>query len=372
MIVPQFAPAVGGVERHVSELARGLRDRGVEVEVATCDPTRTLLRTDVDDGIPVHRFSTIANDNVFFVSPGLARWVVANARRFDVVHAHAYHSPLAFAAYAAARLSRRRFVLTPHYHGTGHTPLRRLLHVPYRPLGMLMVRGADVVVCVSDAERRMLRHDFGSKLVTVLAPNGVDREAIAAARPFDEATVPDAKRTVLAAGRLEAYKRIDRIIESMTHLPDQRLVVIGSGPAQADLEEQVARLGLHERVAFLGAIPREDLHRWFRTASVFVSLSEHEAFGITLLEAAVGGAGIVASDIPAHREVSAYVPDAAISLISPDSPASSIATAILETHRTSAEAPESLGVPVWSQTVDRTLEAYERALAPATPRNGGS
>ena len=62
MIVPQYAPAVGGVERHVSELARGLRDRGVEVEVATCDPTRTLLRNYVDDGIPVHRFSTIAND----------------------------------------------------------------------------------------------------------------------------------------------------------------------------------------------------------------------------------------------------------------------------------------------------------------------
>jgi glycosyltransferase involved in cell wall biosynthesis len=158
----------------------------------------------------------------------------------------------------------------------------------------------------------------------------------------------------------------------MTHLPDQRLVVIGNGPARADLEEQVARLGLQERVAFLGAVPREDLHRWFRTASVFVSLSEHEAFGITLLEAAVGGAGIVASDIPAHREVSAYVPDAAISLIAPDSSASSIAMAILETRRTSVEAPESPGVPVWSQTVDRTLEAYERALAPATARNSGS
>jgi glycosyltransferase involved in cell wall biosynthesis len=369
LIVPQYAPAVGGVERHATELARGLREHGVEVEVATCDPTRTLSRTSLDEGVPVRRFSTIARDRVFFLSPGLFRWVVANARRFDVIHAHSYHSALAFGAFVAARLARRRFVLTPHYHGTGHSTLRRLLHVPYRPLGMLMVRGADVVICVSDAERRKLRRDFGSKVVTVLAPNGVDRDEIAAAQPFEEGRDIDARDIVLAAGRLEAYKRIDRTIAAMTHLPDHRLVVIGSGPAQATLEEQVAQLGLQERVTFLGAVPRNDLHRWFRTASVFVSLSEHEAFGITLLEAAVGGAGVVASDIPAHREVSAYVPGTPVRLIAADSAPGGIAEAIRETRRMSSDAPELPGVPLWSQTVDQTLEAYRLALA-ASERRG--
>lgn len=347
----------------MGELARGLREHGFEVEVATCDPTGKLPRTSLDEGVRVQRFSTIANDNVFFVSPGMVRWVVANARRFDVIHAHAYHSPLAFGAFVAAKLARRRFVLTPHYHGTGHSRLRRLLHVPYRPLGMLMVRGADVIICVSEAERRKLRHDFGSKLVTVLAPNGVDRDAIAAAQPFDEGLDLEAPGLVLAAGRLEVYKRIDRIIAAMAHLPDHRLVVIGSGPARPTLEEQVARLGVQERVAFLAAVPRDDFHRWLRTASVFVSLSEHEAFGITLLEAAVAGAGVVASDIPAHREVSAYVPDTPIRLVAADSSATATAEAIRETRRVSSDSPESSGVPLWSQTVDRTLEAYERALA---------
>lgn len=367
MVAPQYAPVVGGVERHVEELARGLIDRGIDVEVATCDPTGTLPRTGVEGGVPVHRFSTIAHDGAFLISPGLARWVAANARRFDVIHAHSYHTPVAFAAFVGAKLAKRPFVLTPHYHGVGHSPLRRALHVPYRPLGMLMVRGADVIVCVSEAECRRIRKDFGSRLVTTLAPNGVDVDAIASALPFDEGSEgtssdgPEARRIVVTAGRLEPYKRVDRVIEAMAHLPDHRLVIIGSGPARAGLEEQVARMALQERVAFVGTLPTEDLHRWYRTAAVFVSLSEHEAFGITILEAAVGGAAVVASDIPSHREVSSYVPSTPITLIGAASSATALARAIASSHRRSGQASTTSEVPRWDQTVDRTVAAYELA-----------
>lgn len=371
MVAPQYPPAVGGVATHVGELARGLVERGVDVEVATCDPTGRLPRTSLDDGVRVHRFPTLANDDVFYVSPALGQWIVRNARRFELLHGHSYHTPVALTAFVAARLAGCPFVLAPYYHGTGHSALKRLLHVPYRPLGMLIVRHAQVIVCVSKAEQTQLRRDFGAKLPTIVVPSGVDIDAILAATPLEEDAGAGAGRIVLAAGRLETYKRVDRVIDAMIELPDHRLVVIGSGPARSELEGQVTRSGLQERVTFLGAVPREELLRWFRTAAVFVTLSEHESFGITLLEAAVAGAGLVASDIPAHREVSGYVPDAPIGWIAAASPPRSIAAAITATRRSPTGAPGSLGVPVWSQTVDRTIEAYERALVPAPTRIRG-
>ena len=53
----------------------------------------------------------------------------------------------------------------------------------------------------------------------------------------------------------------------------------------------------------MGSVGDDELHRWLRTAHVFVSMSEREAFGMAPVEAACAGARIILSDIPAHREI---------------------------------------------------------------------
>ena len=161
IVSPRYPPAIGGVERHVEELAHGLARRGVAVEVITTDPTGRLDRTELVDGIPVRRFGTIAHDGVFFLSPGLARWLVANAGRYGLIHGHSYHTPLVLAAAIAARRSHLPFVLTPHYHGTGHTPARAALHRPYKMFGARVVHAARTVICVSASEQELIERDFG-------------------------------------------------------------------------------------------------------------------------------------------------------------------------------------------------------------------
>jgi glycosyltransferase involved in cell wall biosynthesis len=364
------------VERHVQELAAGLVARGHLVEVVTCAapsgasvPTGASLPEGepgaperVGEGpIPVRRFGVLPGG--LAVSPGLGAWLLANASRFDLVHAHSYHAPAALQALIAARAARRPFVLTPHYHGIGHTPLRRLLHIPYRPFGRRLVRGSRPLICVSLAERALLQRDFGDDLQVVIAPNGVEVRAIRAAAPFPAAAE---RRLVVVAGRLEPHKQVDRVLDALAVLPsDHDLVVLGSGSEAIGLRRRAAALRLEGRVRFLGHVPTSDLHRWLRTADVFVTLSRHEAFGIALLEGAAAGAGVVASDIPAHAESAAYAEPEAVRLVDVDASPPVIAEAIAASSRRELSDSSAVRFPTWDLTIDRTLEAYERALAAA-------
>jgi glycosyltransferase involved in cell wall biosynthesis len=360
LVTPAYPPSIGGVERHVSELAIGLAGRGVQVEIATCDPKGAVLQHRVEGSVEVHRFPTILHDGTYSLSPSLGAWLLRNAGRFDLIHGHSYHAPVALEALVAAHRFRRPFVLTPHYHGTGHTPFRKLLHVAYRPFGRVMVQRAKAVICVSRAEEAHVRSDFGDGVRTALVPNGVDVDAIIASDPIKR---EKGKTVALVAGRLERYKQVGRVIEAMAFLPGTwQLVVIGDGLVRDELAQGAAADVASGRIRFLGLIETPELRGWLRAADVFATLSRHEAFGIGLLEAAVAGAGVVASNIPAHREVAGFLPESWVTFLDPDAPPERIAEAMLRSGRHPVVQAAVSRVPTWTDTVDGALAVYERVL----------
>jgi glycosyltransferase involved in cell wall biosynthesis len=295
----------------------------------------------------------------YFLSPALARWLFANSRRYDVLHAHSYHTPLAFQAALAGRRSDVPLVVTPHYHGGGHTWVRQMLHGPYRPIGGWMLQQASKIICVTEAEQRLLKQHFGA-LPTVVIPNGIDVAALTTAEPYPA----DGYVTVLTVGRMEAYKQMDRLIAAVPFLPpNYRFVLIGAGPEYEALHSQADMLGIGDRIQMPGHVSQEALLSWYRTADVFVSMSQHEAFGLTVLEAAAAGAAIVASDIPAHVEIARYVAPNRIQYVSLDSNGQQLATAI--------EAAVALGrvqqvkgwpLPTWRSVSEALLDCYLSVL----------
>jgi glycosyltransferase involved in cell wall biosynthesis len=132
-----------------------------------------------------------------------------------------------------------------------------------------------------------------------LIPNGLDHEHY---RP--PATAPGP--IVLSLGRVEAYKRIDVVVDAMpqvlVHLPAARLVIVGRGDALAALERQVARLGIGHAVQFRGFVTEDEKVALYQSARVFVNPSEKEGWGLTVLEAAACGVPAVASDSPGLRD----------------------------------------------------------------------
>lgn len=363
LVTPSYAPAIGGVEKHVEQLARGLVRHGVPVEVITTDPTGRQPAEELRDGVLVRRFPTLANDGVYFVSPQLGSWLNRNAGRYGLLHAHSYHTPVALLAAAAARRHGVPLALTPHYHGTGHSLVRRLLHLPYRPVGAWLVRQAQMVVCVSQAERGLIHDHFGPRVPTLVIPNGVD-EVAAFVGDGGVADAPDEATVLLLVGRLEHYKGTERLLRALHHLPPHYLaVIIGDGPARPALERRVRELGLGSRVRLLGRVPTADLGAWYRRADVFVTLSAREAFGITVLEGALHGAPVLLSRIPAHMEVTEYLPHDRYVPIDLAAAPQAVAAAVIQAQRLGRmDDTNGWQLPSWDGVARETLASYQSLL----------
>lgn len=362
LITPRYAPSIGGVEWHVQMLATGLASRSITVEVVTADPSGRLPAIEEMDGVVVRRFPTVGRSEVYSPSLALSKWLLRNSSRFDLLHAHSYHTILPLQSAACSKLLGIPLVITPHYHGTGHSPFRRLLHRPYHFVGKWAISRAVSVICVSEAERTLIHRDFGSGVPTTVIPNGASIDQLPRTRNNGKST---GVRTVLCAGRLEHYKHVDKVISALSHLPkDFRVVVLGDGPDRHRLEEHARHVGVAERVLTLGFVTRDELIEWYGLADIFVSLSDREAFGLTVLDASVAGSKVVASDIPAHREVAEYLPAGVVSLVSPDCSALQLAETILQASaRNLLSDPENWAVPRWSDAIDGALRCYHLAVA---------
>jgi glycosyltransferase involved in cell wall biosynthesis len=97
-------------------------------------------------------------------------------------------------------------------------------------------------------------------------------------------------------------------------------------------------------------------------ADVFASLSRHEAFGLTVIEAAAGGCRLVLRDIPAHRELAGYFPAANVTLIPSDAAPAAVADAIAgaaSLGRLPTAPPWPL--PGWAEMVERVVAGYAEA-----------
>jgi glycosyltransferase involved in cell wall biosynthesis len=347
LVTPGFPPDPGGVEAHTGHLARELAARGVQVRVLTARRGLRRSVTEVREGVRITAFPAWRS-TVLSISPRLLSAGLRASRDADLVHVHSYHAACGFAAFGGLVAP---VVFTPHYHGGGHSRQAVVLHQIYRFAGRLLFRAPRAVICVSSAERAAVVRDFPATAGRAhVVPNGVDLAAVRAARPFS-----GQPPTVLSLGRLEPYKRVANLLRALPMMPpDTQLVVIGQGSARDALVRLAAELGVADRVRFTGRIDTAEVHRWLRTASVLVSLSEHEAFGMAPVEAAAAGARVVLSDIPAHREIIADYLGAAAELVGLD-PAE-VAAAV--TGQLAAAGRVEVDVPNWGRIAEQTLAVY--------------
>jgi glycosyltransferase involved in cell wall biosynthesis len=101
--------------------------------------------------------------------------------------------------------------------------------------------------------------------------------------------------TIGVSGRLEPQKGIDVLLHALVRLPQAALRVVGEGSFRAELEQLASRLGVADRVTWVGwsADPRRELE----SVDVFVQPSRFEAFPLAILEAMLAGLPVVATDV---------------------------------------------------------------------------
>lgn len=139
---------------------------------------------------------------------------------------------------------------------------------------------------------------WGIAVARTVIGNPIDVDEIdrLAAAP---ATLPGSP-ALLAVGRLCPQKGFDLLLPALATLrassPGAHLTVVGTGPDEAALREQAARLGLADRVTFHGFV--ENPYPLMRAADVFVLSSRYEGFPNAALEALACGTPVVAAACP--------------------------------------------------------------------------
>lgn len=289
----------GGGPRHVLDLARSLRARGFEPLVA--GPR---------DGPVFDAFGRAGIEAVELGTDGLAPGTLARLvrmlreRRIRLVHSHGKGAGVH--GRVAARLCGIPSVHTFHgIHFEGYpAPARAFYLVLERGLS----RWTSAIVNVSLAEQAEgLARRLFSRAQSHVIPNGVDVAGLVA-RALDR----DAARRALglAAGafvvgcvaRLDPVKGVDRLLRAVAACDaSPELVLIGDGAEAAALRRLAVALGLEGRVRFLGEVP--EAARLYRAFDVYASAAHKEGMPLAVIEAMALGLPIVASDIPAHREV---------------------------------------------------------------------
>jgi glycosyltransferase involved in cell wall biosynthesis len=161
------------------------------------------------------------------------------------------------------------------------------------------------IAITEETRNKLLSHGVKPERIS-LVHVGFDPGISAAARAAANDGPPSAP-SILTVSRLVPYKRVDLVIRAFALLaerhPDLRLRIIGQGPEAGTLDALARELGISDRVDFMGYVPsHDDVIKEIASSSVFVSASEIEGFGITVIEAAAVDVPFVITDMPVFRE----------------------------------------------------------------------
>lgn len=347
-VTPRMAPSVGGVETHVREIARRMRQHQVETRILTVDATGRLPPRDELDGVPLDRVRAWPTDRDWLCAPGLPKRI--REGRWDVVHVQSYHTFVAPLAMAAAARARIPYVVT--FHGGGHSSwLRtRIRGSQIKALGPLLRRAA-ALVCIANFEIEHYGRQIGvarHRFVTI--PNGADLP--------EAAPVPDPDGPlIVSSGRLERYKGHHRVLAAFAHVledvPDAHLWLAGAGPCEDELRRQATQLGVADRVE-ISVAERAVMAGRLGKASLAVLLSDFESHPLAALEALALGVPLVVADNSGLAEIA----EQGLALaVAADAPPDTHAAAMLTQLRTPLRIPD-LAIPTWDECAGRLAGLY--------------
>lgn len=268
-----------------------------DVRVA-CGPgwflTRALARLDVPCVVLPNLVRPISPRNDLRALLAL-RAVVAEFEP-DVVHSHTAKAGalVRLLRLGTGRRRRWRSIYTPH-NWSFNNPNDAGSALVNRWVERLLAPLTDVIICVSEAERR-LALDIGihrARTRVVYSPRSIPN-AILAECPNPS---PDVFRLTWV-GRLEGHKDPETAIEAVSMLPAAvrarlEFVIVGEGKKFASIAARAGAAGLPVRMA--GACDNETALAWMKSSNAVVVSSSYEPFGLVVLEALGIGTPVIAS-----------------------------------------------------------------------------
>jgi len=228
---------------------------------------------------------------------------VARAKQLDILHAH-YAIPFGAAALLARRIvSERPLKVVTTLHGTDITLVGN--NASFRPVTEMILRESDAVTAVSRFLVAETVRQFNTERAIDCVYNFID--------PGRHDTMPcsclPAKRsrdelTVMHVSNFRPVKRVQDVIAAFAKIcqaVNARLVLIGDGPDVTAVRCEAERLGVLDRVFFIGVV--DHIASLLAAADLFLLPSSTESFGLAALEAMASGVPVIASNVGGLPEV---------------------------------------------------------------------
>jgi len=324
---------VGGAEKVVTSLADKMADQGNEVLVVYMTGDALVRPSNPAVGLVKLKVNSIWDLPVFFIRFRQLH----SCFEPDVVHTHMVHANL------LVRLCRlitpmRRLVTTAH----NRNEEGRFRMAGYRVTNWL----ADVSTNVSVEAVRAFEGQNAVPAGKMLAVhNGISlsqfRKSVSGvSRIRSELEVAEYKKLIVAVGRLSEPKDYPNLLSALARVghenSDWHLAIAGDGPLRNELASLCQKLGLGDRVSFLGV--RDDIPDLLSAADLFVLSSAWEGFPIVIGEAMACECVVVATDCGGVRE---FLGDSGF-LVEPKNP-EALAAAISHALKLSPEQRVALG-----------------------------
>ncbi len=316
----------GGMNLYVRELARHLARQGRTIDIYTrrTDPSTPEVTVDVPGvnviAIDAGPAAPVLKHDLYELTGDFAdsmlSYILRNGFRYDVLHAHYWLSGC-----VAARLKQELdipFVQMFHTTAFHKNAVNAAAHREpelREQVEAWLIDEADAVIAGNPDERDDLaRRRHAHDGMVCMVPLGVDLDR------FQPGDMAEARRDMrlpadgvlaLFVGRIDPIKGIDVLTEALARTvrgwgdvtPAPRLVLVGgaldeAGQPVGDLAVVAAeadRLGVADRIVFLGSRSQEDLATLYQAVDFVVVPSRYESFGLVAIEAMASGTPVIAS-----------------------------------------------------------------------------
>ncbi len=334
--VATFYPLVGGTEKQALIQSQKLCERGYTTTIVTFRHDRTWLPYEVIDGVSVMRVAGMLLGRreklprflqklLYLLALGIMGWTLWQGRRnYDVLHVYQLNL-LALPTALVCRMTGKPMIIAVRcadssqgaksqnkvVTGSGLQvdakddlkDLERLGKPVVRFTHSLLQRiGAVVVILSSHMQSYLAAHDF-TLPDTQLIPNGVDiaRFHPACADPFRD----ERAQVVVCVARLCYQKGIDILLQAWRLVQQEsaqaRLILVGSGPLQSQLERLAHALGIANSVEFVGT--QSDVLAQLHRGGIAVLPSRFEGMPNAVLEAMACGLPCVATRVSGSEDI---------------------------------------------------------------------
>ncbi len=301
-------PTFGGSGVVATELGIALAERGHEIHFVTYQqPVRLGL---LNNNIHFHEVH-VPEYPLFRYQPyelALSSKLVDTIKHYgiELLHVH-YAIPHAYAGYMAKKMLKEEHIYIPMIttlHGTDITLVGN--HPFYKSAVTFSINKSDVVTSVSHDLKQKTLQIFNVNNEIEVIPNFIDPTKYS--NTFTDCQrslmASDGEKIITHVSNFRKVKRIPDVINVFHQVQKQipsKLIMVGEGPEKEKAELQCERLGVEEKVLFLGN--SNEIDRILCFSDLFLLPSETESFGLAALEAMANKVAVISSNTGGIPEV---------------------------------------------------------------------